>query len=195
MSRLTIALLAAALPLSAVAAPENYTIDPHHTFPNFEVNHLGMSTMRGQFTNTTGKFSMDHAAKSGTLEITVQTVSVTTGDVDKAGRPRTRDEHLRTPDFFNVAEFPTMTYKSTGVKFNGDNPGTIDGNLTLLGVTKPVNLQVESWKCGPNPASKKEMCGGNASGSFKRSEFGMKFGVPNVSDEIKLWIEFEGYKD
>jgi polyisoprenoid-binding protein YceI len=195
MSRLTIALLAVALPLSAVAAPENYTIDPHHTFPNFEVNHLGMSTMRGQFTNTAGKFSIDHAAKSGTLEITVQTVSVTTGDIDKAGRPRTRDEHLRTPDFFNVAEFPTMTYKSTGVKFNGDNPHTIDGNLTLLGVTKPVNLQVESWKCGPNPQSKKEMCGGNASGSFKRSEFGMKFGVPNVSDEIKLWIEFEGYKD
>lgn len=195
MFRLTVALLAVALPLSAVAAPENYTIDPFHTYPNFEVNHLGMSTMRGQFTKSTGKFSIDRAAKTGTLEITVQTASITTGDGDKAGRPRSRDEHLRSPDFFSVAEFPTMIYKSTGVKFNGDNPGTIDGNLTLLGATKPVSLHVENWKCGPSPASKKEMCGGNASGSFKRSDFGMKYAVPNVGNEIKLWIEIEGYKD
>ena len=195
MSRFTVTLLAVALPLSAVAAPENYTIDPFHTYPNFEVNHLGMSTMRGQFTKSAGKFSIDRAAKTGTLEITVQTASITTGDGDKAGRPRSRDEHLRSPDFFNVAEFPTMTYKSTGVKFNGDNPGTIVGNLTLLGVTKPVSLHVDNWKCGSNPASKKEMCGGNASGSFKRSDFGMKYAVRNVGDEIKLSIEIEGYKD
>lgn len=195
MSKLTVALFAAALPLSALAAPENYTIDPFHTFPNFEVDHLGMSNMRGQFTKTTGKFSIDRAAKTGTLEITVQTASITTGDGDKAGRPRARDEHLRSPDFFNVAEFPTMSYKSTAVKFNSDNPDTINGNLTLLGVTKPLVLRVENWKCGPNPMNKKEMCGGNASGSFKRTDFGMKYGVPNVGDEIKLWIEIEGYKD
>ncbi len=195
MSRLTVALLAVALPLSAVAAPENYTIDPFHTYPNFEVNHLGMSTMRGQFTKSAGKFSIDHAAKTGTLDLAVQTASITTGDTDKAGRPRTRDEHLRTPDFFNVAEFPTMTYKSTGVKFNGDNPATVDGNLTLLGVSKPVTLHVENWKCGANPMSKKEMCGGNASAALKRSDFGMKFGLPAIGDDLKLWIEIEGYKD
>jgi polyisoprenoid-binding protein YceI len=195
MSRLTVALLAVALPLSAVAAPESYTIDPFHTFPNFEVNHLGMSNIRGQFTKTTGKFSIDHAAKTGTLDLAVQTASITTGDTDKAGRPRTRDEHLRTPDFFNVAEFPTMTYKSTGVKFNGDNPATVDGNLTLLGVSKPVTLHVENWKCGANPMSKKEMCGGNASAALKRSDFGMKFGLPAIGDDLKLWIEIEGYKD
>ena len=195
MYRLNATLLAVALPLSAIAAPENYTIDPFHTYPNFEVSHLGMSNMRGQFTKTTGKFSIDRAAKTGTLEITVQTASITTGDGDKAGRPRSRDEHLRSPDFFNVAEFPTMSYKSTSVKFSGDNPSAIDGNLTLLGATKPVGLRVDNWKCGPHPASKKEMCGGNASGSFKRSDFGMKFAVPNVGDEIKLSIEIEGYKD
>ena len=192
---IAIGVIALALPIGALAAPESYTVDPFHTFPNFEVGHVGMSVMRGQFTKTTGKFMIDHAAKAGSLEIAVQTASITTGDTDKAGRPRTRDEHLRTPDFFNVAEFPTMTYKSTSVKFNGDNPGTIEGNLTLLGVTKPVSLHVENWKCGPNPASKKEMCGGNASGSLKRTDFGMKFGVPALSDEIKLWIEVEGYKD
>lgn len=195
MSKFAVAFLALALPLTAVAAPENYTIDPFHTFPNFEVNHLGMSNIRGQFTKTTGKFSIDHAAKTGALEIMVQTASITTGDGDKAGRPRSRDEHLRSPDFFNVVEFPAMAYKTTSVKFIGDNPATIEGNLTLLGVTKPLTLHVENWKCGPNPASKKEMCGGNTSGIFKRTDYGMKFGVPMVGDEIKLWIEIEGYKD
>ena len=195
MSRLAIALLAAALPLSALAAPENYTIDPVHTHPHWEVNHFGVSNWRGLFGKSAGKFMIDHAAKTASLEITVQTASVISGDSDRGSRPRTRDEHLRTPDFFNVAEFPTMTYKSTSVKFNGDNPGTIEGNLTLLGVTKPLALHVENWICKPNPYNKKEMCGGNASGSFKRSDFGMKFGLPAVGDEVKLWIQVEGYKD
>ena len=88
-----------------------------------------------------------------------------------------------------------MTYKASNVKFNGDNVASVEGNLTLLGVTKPLTLVMESWKCGPHPASKKEMCGGNVHGSFKRSDFGMKFGLPLVGDEIKLWVEVEGYKD
>lgn len=195
MSRLVIAWLAIALPLTAVAAPENYTIDPTHTYPHWEVNHLGVSNWRGQFGKSAGKFMIDRAAKAGSVEIAVQTASVVSGDNDKGSRPRSLDEHLRTPDFFNVAEYPTMIYKSTGVKFNGDNPGTIEGNLTLLGVTKPLVLHVENWKCQPNPFTKKEMCGGNASGSFKRSDFGMKFGLAAVGDEIKLWIQIEGYKD
>jgi polyisoprenoid-binding protein YceI len=193
--KIAIGIILLAVPLGAAAAPESYTIDPFHTFPHFEVNHLGMSNMRGQFDKTTGKFTIDHAAKTGSLDLTVQTASITTGDIEKAGRQRSRDEHLRSPDFFNVTEFPTMTYKSTGVKFSGDNPGTIEGNLTLLGVSKPLTLHVENWKCGPNPNSKKEMCGGNASGTIKRTDFGMKFGVPAVGDDLKLWIEVEGYKD
>ncbi len=144
---------------------------------------------------TAGKFTIDRAAKAASVEITVQTASISSGDRDKGSRPRTLDEHLRTPDFFNVAEFPTMTYKSTSVKFNGDNPGAIEGNLTLLGVTKPLHLNVENWTCQPHPINKKEMCGGNASGSFKRSDFGMKYALPAVGDEIKLWIQIEGYKN
>jgi polyisoprenoid-binding protein YceI len=193
--KLAIGAVALALPLGALAAPESYTVDPNHTYPHWEVNHLGVSNWRGLFEKTAGKFTLDRAAKAGSLEITVQTASVDSGDHDKGSRPRSLDEHLRTPDFFNVAEFPTMTYKSTSVKFNGDNPGTIEGNLTLLGVTKPLSLHVENWTCKQNPVSKKDMCGGNASGSFKRTDFGMKFGVPNVGDEIKLWIQIEGYKD
>ena len=195
MSRLAIALLAVALPLTAVAAPENYTIDPTHTYVHWEVNHFGVSNWRGRFDKTAGKFTLDRAAKAASVEITIQTASVSSGDHDKGSRPRTLDDHLRTPDFFNVAEFPTMTYKSTSVKFTGDNPGSIEGNLTLLGATKPLILHVENWKCQPHPFNKKEMCGGNASGSFKRSDFGMKFGLPAVSDETKLWIQIEGYRD
>jgi polyisoprenoid-binding protein YceI len=196
MPRLTLAVVALAIPLTAAATPESYTLDPYHTYPQFEVDHLvGFSKMRGRFDKTAGKFTIDRVAKTGALELTVQTASLTTGDGDKGNRPRARDEHLRSADFFNVAEFPTMTYKSTRVRFNGDNIAGIEGNLTLLGVTKPVNMTLETWKCGPHPVSKKEMCGGNAQGVFKRSDFGMKYGIPNVGDEIKLWIEVEGYKD
>jgi len=185
----------AALPLAVYAAPESYTLDPYHSFLQFEAEHLGMSKMRGRFDKTVGKFMIDRAAKTASVEITVQTASISTGDSDKGSRPRSRDEHLRSPDFFNVAEFPTMTFKSTKVIFNGDNPQTIEGEATMLGVTKPLTLRVENWRCGPHPANKKEMCGGNASGTMKRSDYGMKFLIPAVSDEQKLWIEMEGYKD
>ena len=195
MSRLAVAILAAALPFSALAAPENYTLDPYHTYPHFEVNHLGFSKMRGRFDKTTGKFTIDRAAKTGSLDLVVQTASLSTGDNEKANRPRARDEHLRSPDFFNVAEFPTMTFKGTGVKFQGDNVAGFDGQLTLLGVTKPLSITLDSWKCGPHPVSKKEMCGGNAHGAIKRSDFGMKFGIPAVGDELVLWFEFEAFKD
>jgi len=194
--KLAVSLIALALPLAATAAPEPYTLDPYHTYLHFEVDHLnGMSRMRGRFEKLAGKFTLDQAAKTGSLEVTVQTASVSTADNDKGSRPRSRDEHLRSPDFFNVAEFPTMSFKSTKITFKGDNPSVIEGNVTLLGVTKPVTLNVENWRCGPHPASKRQMCGANASGSIKRSDFGMKFGIPAVGDEQKLWIEMEGYKD
>ena len=195
MSRIAMALLAAAVPLAAVAAPENYTMDPYHTYPQFEVSHLGFSNMRGRFDRTTGKFTVDRAAKTGSLELVVQTASISTGDNDKGSRPRARDEHLRSPDFFNVAEFPTMTFKGTGVRFQGDNVASIDGQLTLIGVTRPLTITMDFWKCGPHPGNKREMCGGNAHGTFKRSDFGMKFGIPGAGDELTLWIEFEGFKD
>ena len=191
----TLCAIAVVLPLTAFAAPENYTLDPLHTFPHFSVDHLGISTMWGRFGKTTGKFMIDHAAKKASLELQVETTSIDTGDNVRGSRPRARDEHLRTADFFNVQEFPHMTYKSTNVKFAGDNPSEIDGQLTLLGVTRPLNLKVDRWVCKDNPNNKKPMCGGNASGAFKRSDFGMKFAIPNVGDEIKLFVEVEGYKD
>ena len=186
--------LVLATPLAATAAPETYVLDPYHTYPSFEVDHLGVSTMRGQFTKSSGSFVLDTAAKTGSLELKVDTASITTGDNDKGSRPRARDEHLRSADFFNVAEFPRMTYKSTSVKFDGDSVAEVQGQLTLLGATKALTLKVNRWVCKANPRSKKQMCGGNASGSFKRSDFGMKYGVPAIGDEITLFVEFEGYK-
>jgi polyisoprenoid-binding protein YceI len=190
-----VAVTALMLPFAAVASPESYTMDPYHTFAHFEIDHNGVSYMRGMFTRNSGKFTVDRAAKTGSVELAVETASVSTGDNDKGSRPRARDEHLRTADFFNVAEFPRMTYKSSGVKFAGENPSEISGTLTLLGITKPVALKVERWVCKDNPMSKKPMCGGNATATLKRSDFGMKYGLPNLGDDLRLFVSFEAYKD
>lgn len=187
--------LALALPLPAMAAPENYTVDPTHTYAYFEVEHLGVSVQRGRFDRTSGKFGMDRVAKTGSVELNIETASASTGDNVKGSRPRTLDDHLKTADFFNVGEFPRMTFKSTGVKFAGDNPAEVAGTLTLLGVTKPLTLKVERWVCKDNPMNKKPMCGGNATATLKRTDWGMKYGVPAIGDEIRLWISVEGYKD
>ena len=187
--------LAIALPLAALATPESYTVDPTHSFAYFEVEHFGVSNQRGRFDRTSGKFVIDRAAKSGSVELNIESASVSTGDNAKGSRPRTLDDHLKTADFFNVAEFPRATFKSTGVKFAGDNPAEIAGNLTLIGVTKPVALKVERWTCKDNPMSKKPMCGGNVTATIKRSDFGMKYGVPAIGDEIRLWFSVEAYKD
>jgi polyisoprenoid-binding protein YceI len=195
--KLTAGLVAAALPLAAAAAPESFTVDPYHSIPYFEVVHLNTSIIRGRFEKMTGKMTLDAAAKTGSVEISIPTSTVSTGDGDKGDRPRSRDEHLKSPDFFNVAEFPTMTYKGKATKFNGDHPAAIEGELTLLGVTKPVTLTVERWNCGPDPRTqgKRYFCGGNATGSFKRSDFGMKFIVGPVSDEVKLWMSLEAFRN
>ncbi|MEA3193671.1 MAG: hypothetical protein QOD26_2004 [Betaproteobacteria bacterium] len=196
MKKIVIAAVLAA-PLTAAAQVENYLIDPYHTVPYFEVDHLGFATMRGRFDRATGKFSIDRAAKTGSVELEIPTATVNSGDTDRGARPRTRDEHLKNADFFNVQEFPSMTFKSTKVVFKGEEPAALEGNLTMLGVTKPITLNLDRWKCGPDirTQGKRYQCGGNATGSFKRSDFGMKFGLPTaIGDEVKLWMSFYGFK-
>ena len=180
-------LLAASLPLAAHAA-DSYTVDPMHTFPHFSISHLGFSTLQGRFDESSGKITLNRAAKTGTVDIAIKAASVSTGFSK-------RDDHLKSPDFFNAAEFPTITYKSGSMKFQGDTPVTVDGSLTLLGVTKPVTLTIGAFKCGTNPMNKKEECGAAASGQFKRSDFGMKYGLPAIGDDISLVFEIEAYKD
>ncbi len=195
MKKVVLAALAVALPMAASAAPETYAIDPTHTYAYFEVDHQGVSNLRGRFDRNSGKFTIDRAAKTGSVDLVVETASASTGDNVKGSRPRTLDDHLKTADFFNVAEFPRMTFKSTAVKFAGDNPAEITGNLTLLGVTRPITLKLERWVCKDSPMKKGPMCGGNASGSLKRTDFGMKYGVPSIGDEVRLWVQIEGYKN
>lgn len=194
MKALTLGLAMLAMPLGAAASSGTYELDRYHTYVHFAVDHLGMSTMWGRFDMVSGKFSLDTQARRGGVELKVETASLNTGDNERGSRARSRDEHLRNADFFNVLEFPQMIYKSGVVKFSGDTPATVEGQLTLLGVTKPLNLTIDRWKCGPHPFNKREMCGGNASGSIRRSDFGMTYALPAVSDEVKVFVEFEGYK-
>lgn len=176
-----------ALPISALAA-DSYTIDPTHTYPNFTISHLGFSTMHGRFDKTSGKVTLDRAAKTGSVEIAVETASISTGLAK-------RDDHLKSPDFFNAAEFPSITYKSTAINFKGDTPASVDGNLTISGVTKPVTLTISAFKCGAHPMNKKEMCGADASAQIKRSDFGIKYGLPAIGDDVKLNFEIEAMKN
>ncbi|OGA00184.1 MAG: hypothetical protein A2Z64_01515 [Betaproteobacteria bacterium RIFCSPLOWO2_02_67_12] len=195
MKQTVIGLTLAILPLTCVAAPESYTFDPYHTFVHFGVDHNDFSTIWGRFEKCSGKFSIDLQAKTGTLEVIVETGSVTTGDSVRGNRPRSRDEHLRSADFFNAVEFPRMRYKAGSVKFNGDAPAELRGDLTLLGVTRPVTLMLDRWKCAPHAVTKRWICGGNAVGTLKRTDFGMKWGVPATGDEVKILVTFEAFRD
>lgn len=195
MLRLSAAVLACAVPLSVLAAPQTYNIDPVHSFPHFAINHLGMATMHGRFDKMVGKITLDQAAKTGALEVKIAAASITTGDGKRADGTRSRDEHLRSADFFNSAEFPDIVYKSTRFNFKGDALESVEGHLTLLGVTKPVKLNVTSFKCAPHPFNKKPMCGADAEASIKRTDFGMKFGVPAIGDEVKLTFGVEAYPE
>ena len=189
MKKLVLGVLAgvATVVVSMNANAETYELDPTHTYPYFSISHLGFSTMRGRFNSSTGKITMDKAKGTGSIEIEVDMNSVDTA-FEK------RDQHLRSPDFFNAAEFPKMTYKSTKVTINKDDTAVVEGNLTLMGVTKPVTLKVNKITCGVHPFNKKDMCGFDATGTIKRSDFGIKYGLPAIGDEVTLHLEAEGVK-
>src|SRR3954471_10048392 len=177
-----------ALGSGAALAADTYTLDSSHSFPRFSINHFGFSTHRGQFNKTAGKIVLDRAAKTGSVEITVQTASIGTGD------PKL-EEHLRSPDFFNVEKFPTMVFKAKTIKFNGDVPQSAEGELTLLGVTKPLTLTISNVVCAQHSFYKKEDCGAEVTGKLKRSDFGMTKYVPAVGDDVTLYIQVEAIKD
>ncbi|MDB5753015.1 MAG: polyisoprenoid-binding protein [Ramlibacter sp.] len=195
MTRISKLMLALLAPLPVLAAPVTYGIDSLHSFPNFTINHLGMTTIHGRFERMTGKVVLDTAAKTGSLEVKIPTATVSTGDSRRTDGARSRDDHLRNADFFNSTEFPEMVYKSTKFNFAGDRLESVEGTLTLLGVTRPLKLNVTSFNCGPHPFNKKPMCGTYAEGTIKRTDFGMKFGVPGISDEVKLAIGVEAYPE
>lgn len=173
--------------LSVFAQAADYDIDPTHTYPNFEISHLGFSTMHGRFDSTKGSLMLDAKAKKASVNITIDANSVSTGF-------KKRDDHLRGPDFLNVKENPNITFKSTKVKFKGDKPSMVTGDLTIAGVTKSVTLTVTAMNCGKHPFNKKDVCGFDAETTIKRSDFGVKYGLPAIGDEMKLILEVEAVK-
>ncbi len=187
MKRLALAAALAAAPLMAAAAIENYAIEPSHTYPSFEASHMGISLWRGKFNTTTGKVTLDRAAKTGTVDIAIDAKSVDFGH-DKM------NEHARGEDFFNAEKFPAITYKGN-ISFKGKVPSTVKGELTLLGVTKPVTLTVKSFKCIEHPMLKKEVCGADLAGSFDRVDFGMDYGAKYGPTVAKLAVQVEALKE
>lgn len=174
--------------VSAFAAPTTYNIESNHTYPSFEADHMGISLWRGKFNKTSGTIVLDRAAKTGTVDITIDAASLDFGH-DKM------NDHAKGKDMFNVEKFPTATYKSKSIKFNGDTPVAVEGELTLLGVTKPVTLAINKFKCIQHPMFKREACGADASGTFNRADFGLDYGVKmGFSPEVKLAIQVEALK-
>jgi polyisoprenoid-binding protein YceI len=182
-SALTALALTAALSASALAAPVTYVPDPNHTFVRFSYNHLGFTTQLSRFDKTTGTVSLDPAAKSASIDLVIDTKSVDTGSELFNG-------HIQGADFLDTADFPTATFKSTSIRFDGDAPVSIDGVLTVKGVSKPVTLMVTSFKHAPN-MQKKDQIGANATTTLKRSDFKMDKYVPLVSDEVTVTVAIE----
>ena len=173
--------------LPAVAAADSYTVDPNHTYPSLEMSHMGLSVWRGKFNRTTGKVTLDRAAKSGSTEIEVSTASIDFG-LDKM------NEAASSADWLNVQKYPTMTYKGA-LKFQGDAPAAVDGQLTLLGVTRPVALKINTFKCVPHPMLKREVCGADAEGDLDRADFGLTQYSQGGMGKIHLRIQVEAIKD
>lgn len=168
----------------ALAAPQTYVIDSSHTFPRFSYNHMGMSKQILRFNKTTGTVVLDKAAKDAKVDVTIDTTSIDTGF-------EAFDGHIQGADFLDTAKFPTATFKSTKVVFEGDKPASIEGDLTIKGITKPVTLTVTSFFNGPHPMLKKEAVGANATTVIKRSDFGAGKYAPAVGDEVTLDIALE----
>ncbi|MFL9990679.1 Polyisoprenoid-binding protein YceI [Burkholderia sp. GAS332] len=161
--------LTAAMSFNAMAA-DTYQLDPMHTYPSFETDHFGgLSIWRGKFTKSSGTVVLDRVAKTGTVDVTIDMSSADLGN-DKL------DSELATDKFFDAAKYPTATYKGTQIRFDGDKPVEVIGALTMHGVTKPVNLKIESFKCIMNPMLKREVCGTEATATFNRDDFGVDFG-------------------
>jgi polyisoprenoid-binding protein YceI len=174
---------------SATAASTTYNVDPDHTHPSFEVDHFGgVSIWRGTFKKTSGTVQIDTAAKTGTVDVVIDTATIDFAH-DKL------NEHVSSPEMLDVAKYPTAEYKGKFVEFANGAPKTISGDLTLHGVTKPVTLTINSFKCFQNPMLKKQVCGADASGSFNRADFGVNYGQQyGFKQDVLLRIQVEGVK-
>ena len=188
MKKLVLVAALGAFSAAAFAAPETFNVEPTHTYPRFEYSHFGYSNQQQRFDKTSGKIVIDRAAKTGSVDVSIDTTTVNTGYA-------LFNQHLQGEDFFDTAKYPAITFKSTTVRFEGDKPVAVEGNLTIKGVTKPVTLTVTSFHSMPHPMLKKDAIGANATAKVKRSEFNMGKNVPYVSDEVSLTIAVEAIKE
>ena len=179
--------LAAGAATAALAAPETYNVDSGHSFPRFSYSHLGLSTQLSKFNKTTGTLVLDVAAKTGSVDVVIDMKSVDTGSTAFNG-------HIQGEDFLDTARFPTASFKSTKVVFDGDKPSAIEGNLTIKGVTKPVTLKVTHLVSMAHPMLKKPAIGADASTVIKRSEFNAGKFAPNVGDDVTISLAVEAIK-
>ena len=182
-------LLAAVIAIASAhaLAADNYTVDTDHTYPSLEFSHMGISIWRGKFNKTSGKITLDRTAKTGTADIRVDVTSIDFGHV-------LMKRFALGEDWLNPEKFPAMTYKGT-IVFKGDTPDFVDGQLTLLGVTKPLKLKINSFKCIEHPMFKKEVCGADAEGDMNRAEWGMKLYSEGEAGKVHLRIQVEANKD
>ncbi|HEY3325652.1 MAG TPA: YceI family protein [Novimethylophilus sp.] len=188
MKRFAFLTLAATISTATLAAPETYVIDSTHTLPRFSYSHFGYSTQLSRFDKTSGKIVIDRAAKTGSVDVTMTTTSVDTGYP-------LFNEHIQGEDFLSTAKYPTATFTSSKVNFDGEKVTSVDGSLTLKGVTKPVTLNVTSFQCMPHPILKKDACGANATAVVKRTDFNMGKYAPYVGDDVTLTIPVEAVKE
>ncbi len=172
----------------AWAAPETYVIDGNHTFPRFSYGHLGFSIQMSRFNKTTGTVTFDQEAKTGAVDITIDTRSVDTGS-------ELFNKHIQGSDFFDTAQHPTATFKSTAVRFEDGKPAAVEGNLTIKGITRPVTLEITSFHAAPHPMLKKDAIGANAVTGVRRSNFNMGKNVPAVDDDVVISIAIEAIKE
>ncbi|QIN60505.1 Protein YceI [Caballeronia sp. SBC1] len=181
--------LLAAVSFNAMAEEVTYQLDPNHTYPSFEADHFGgISTWRGKFNKSSGTVTLDRATQKGTLDATIDMTSIDIGNEKLNGE-------LKSAQFFDADKFPTATYKGTSMKFKGDVPVEVIGELTLHGVTKPLNLKIESFKCFTNPMMKKEVCGTESTATFDRGDFGVDYGKAyGFKMKTTLHIQAEGIR-
>jgi polyisoprenoid-binding protein YceI len=174
---------------SVLATPVTYQVDPSHTYPSFEADHMGgMSVWRGKFEKSSGTIVLDKEKGSGTVDITVDTSSIDFGH-------EKLNEHAKSPEMFDVAKYPTATYKGTLANFKNGAPTQVQGEFTLHGVTKPLTLNIDQFLCKPNPLVKKEVCGADAHATFNRKDYGVGFGdTYGFKMEVKLAIQVEAIR-
>lgn len=167
------------------AATTEFAVDRDHTSVVFLIDHLGYARIIGHFRDFEGTVVLDgDDVERGSVSLTIRVDSVDTGH-------ERRDQHLRSPDFFNAMEFPDIRFESTGVEPTGENTASVTGDLTLLGVTRPVTLEVTFNDRKPHPLSGNDTAGFSARTSIQRSDFGMRYGLGGIGDEVELWLEVE----